>query len=41
MTEFGLIKPATALEPLDDYELASADLNFEYWTPAKDDKKRR
>ncbi|MEO2035092.1 MAG: hypothetical protein ABGZ35_23685 [Planctomycetaceae bacterium] len=40
MTEFGLIKPATALEPLDDYELASADLNFEYWTPAKDDKKR-
>jgi hypothetical protein len=38
--EMGLIKPTAAVESLDDYELASVDLNFEYWTPTAGDVKR-
>lgn len=39
--ELGLIKPSETIEPLEEYEIASVDLNFEYWTPDKDGESKR
>lgn len=39
--DFGLIKPSEVIEPLDEYEIASVDLNFEYWTPDQAGESKR